>query len=58
MIIVQDARVEGGFMSGEKATLSITGTDGGQKSISRINMHLENGQWKVGASSTHVGNMK
>jgi hypothetical protein len=58
MIIVKDARVEGGFMSGEKATLSITGTDGGQKSISRINMHLENGQWKVGASSTHVGNMK
>lgn len=58
VLIIKDARIEGGFVSGEKATLSVTGTDGGQKARARINMHLENGQWKVGASSTRVGDMK
>lgn len=58
VLITKDARIEGGFVSGDKATLSVTGMDGGEKAKARINMHLENGQWKVGASSTRVGNMK
>lgn len=55
VLIVEDARIAGGFVSGEKATLSITGMDGGQKANARVNLHLENGQWKVGAASTRVG---
>ena len=55
VLIIKDARVEGGFVSVDKATLSVTGTDGGQKANARINMHLENGQWKIGAASTRVG---
>jgi hypothetical protein len=55
VLIVKDAKIEGGFVSGDKATLSITGTDGGQKANARVNLHLENGQWKIGAASTRVG---
>ncbi|MEO8436700.1 MAG: hypothetical protein ABI596_17510 [Pyrinomonadaceae bacterium] len=55
VLIVKDARIAGGFGGGDKATLSITGTDGGQKANARVNLHLENGQWKVGAASTRVG---
>ena len=58
VLSVKDARIEGGFVSNDKATLSITGTDDGKKTITRMNMHLENGQWKVGAGSTRVGDGK
>ncbi|MEK6282805.1 MAG: hypothetical protein AABN95_20810 [Acidobacteriota bacterium] len=58
VLLINDPRIEGGLVSGDKATLSFTGMDGGQKANGRVNMHLENGQWKVGASSTHMGDMK
>lgn len=58
VLTTQNARVEGGFVSGDKATLWVTGTDDGKKVIARFNMHLENGQWKVGVGSTRVGEMK
>jgi hypothetical protein len=54
VLATKNAQVEGGFVSGEKATLWVTGTDDGEKIAARINMHLENGQWKVGTGSKRV----
>ena len=55
VLTTRNARVVGGFVRGDKATLSITGMEDGKKVIARFNMHLENGQWKVGMGSTRVG---
>lgn len=55
VLTIKDARVEGGFASADKATLWVTGTEEGKKVTARFNMHLENGQWKVGTGSTRVG---
>lgn len=54
MLTIPNPRVESGFISGDKATLWVTGTENGKNVRARVNMHLENGQWKVGMGSTHV----
>jgi len=54
ILTIKDARVDGGFWTSDKATLWITGTDEGKKASARVNMHLENNRWKVGAGSTRV----
>jgi hypothetical protein len=51
VMTIANPRVEGGFISGDKATLWITGTDDGKKATARVNMHLEKHQWKVGMVS-------
>jgi len=53
MISIANPSVEGGFATGDKATLWVTGSDNGHQITARVNMHLENGQWKVGRGSTH-----
>ena len=40
----------GGFIAGDKATLSVVGTQEREPVEARVNMHLENGQWKIGAA--------
>ncbi|MCM3873440.1 MAG: hypothetical protein ND895_22385 [Pyrinomonadaceae bacterium] len=54
LLTIKDARVDGGFWTNDKATLWISGTDEGKKASARVNMHLENNLWKVGAGSTRV----
>ena len=54
VLMITDARVDGGFWTSDKATLWIGGTDEGKKVSGRVNMHLENNRWKMGAGSTHV----
>jgi hypothetical protein len=38
----------GGFVNNNKATLRFTGTGREGKATEVVNMHLENGQWKIG----------
>lgn len=51
---VQDLKVTGGFISGNKATLSFIGGDGVMDMAGRVNMRLENGQWKLGATQRRL----
>ena len=51
VLTIKAARVEGGFASSDKATLSVTGMRDSKKVIFRVNMHLENSQWKVGTGA-------
>jgi hypothetical protein len=46
--IIDNPTVEGGFISGNKATLQIKGTQEGVNVTARLNMHLENDRWKTG----------
>ena len=41
-------RIVSGLIKDSKATLRIAGTNGANKYSEVVNMHLENGQWKVG----------
>ena len=45
---LDDLRLVGGFVQGNKATLRFTGTGRDGKATEVVNMHLENGQWKIG----------
>ena len=45
---LDDLRLIGGFIQGNKATLRFTGTGREGKATEAVNMHLENGQWKIG----------
>lgn len=45
---LDDLRLVGGFIQGEKATLRLTGTGRDGKATEAVNLHLENGQWKLG----------
>ncbi len=53
---IADLKVTGGFAGSDRATLAFTGTQRGYEVQGRVNMHLENGQWKQGETSVHVGN--
>ncbi|HYJ48131.1 MAG TPA: hypothetical protein VEV81_16080, partial [Pyrinomonadaceae bacterium] len=46
-----ELKVTNGFVAGDKATLWIAGTQEGQALEGRINMHLEQGQWKIGRAA-------
>ena len=45
---LDDLRFVGGFTQGNKATLRFSGTGREGKASEAVNMHLENGQWKIG----------
>jgi hypothetical protein len=45
---LDDLRLVGGFIQGNKATLRFSGTGREGKATEVVNMHLENGQWKIG----------
>lgn len=45
---LDDLRLVGGFIQGNKATLRFTGTGREGKATEVVNMHLENEQWKLG----------
>lgn len=45
---MKNMRVTGGFTDGNKATLDFVIPDPKSKTEGKVNMHLENGQWKVG----------
>lgn len=45
---LDDLRLVSGFIQGNKATLRFTGTGRDGKAAEAVNMHLENGQWKIG----------
>ena len=45
---LDDLQLAGGFMKDNKATLRFTGTGREGKAAEVVNMHLEDGQWKIG----------
>jgi len=53
---IDDLKITGGFVNSDRATLAFTGTRDGYEVSGRSNMHLENGQWKQGLTTTMMGN--
>jgi hypothetical protein len=54
--VLQDIKIAGGFIDGEKATLSIEGKREGEPNLrGKVNLHLEEGQWKIGAQAFRSG---
>lgn len=53
---IDDLKVTGGFAGSDRATLAFTGTQRGYEVQGRVNMQLDNGQWKQGKTSVQVGN--
>ena len=45
---MKNVRITGGFTDGNKATLAFVIPDPKSKAEGKVNMHLENNQWKVG----------
>ena len=55
--LLEDMKIVGGFVDGDKATLSIEGKQEGEGNLrGKVNLHLEDGQWKIGAQSFRGGN--
>lgn len=54
--VTDDLKITGGFIRDDRATLAFTGTQRGYEVLGRVNMHLENGQWKQGATIRQMGN--
>jgi hypothetical protein len=52
--VIDNPQVEGGFIRDDKATLWIKGTQEGVKVTKRLNMHLENGRWKMGKGEIRI----
>jgi hypothetical protein len=51
---IENPRIVGGLIKGDKATLRVTGTDRGEKALEVVNLHRENGQWKISSRHTRV----
>ena len=47
---MEGLKITGGFVAGDKATLWIAGTQERQAVEGRVNMRLEQGQWKIGTA--------
>ena len=45
---LEDLQLASGFIKENKATLRFTGTGREGKAAEVVNMHLENGEWKIG----------
>jgi hypothetical protein len=45
---LDDLQLAGGFIKDNSATLRFTGNGREGKATEVVNMHLENGQWKIG----------
>ncbi|HEX5736361.1 MAG TPA: hypothetical protein VF131_26255 [Blastocatellia bacterium] len=49
---LEERRIVGGFIAGDKATISIEAKgDGGRDVKGKVNLHLEDGRWKIGAQA-------
>jgi hypothetical protein len=54
--VLEDIKIVGGFVAGDKATLSLEGNREGEGKLrGKVNMHRENGQWKIGAQAFRGG---
>ncbi|HEV2836392.1 MAG TPA: hypothetical protein VGW58_13785 [Pyrinomonadaceae bacterium] len=51
---LENRRLTGGMIKDNKATLRFTGTSQGSKAEEAVNMHLEDGQWKIGRREIRV----
>ena len=51
---LENPRLTGGMIKDNKATLRFAGTSGGSKAEEAVNMHLEDGQWKIGRREIRV----
>ena len=49
--------IVGGFMNETQATLWLEGSQDGERMAGRLNVHRENGAWKLGAESYRMGNL-
>jgi hypothetical protein len=54
--LLEELKIVGGFIAGEKATLSIEGKREGERNLrGKVNLHMEDGQWKIGAQAFRGG---
>lgn len=54
--VLDDIKIVGGFVAGDKATLSLEGKQEDEGNLrGKVNMHRENGQWKIGAQAFRGG---
>ncbi|HEX6284253.1 MAG TPA: hypothetical protein VFZ71_05235, partial [Pyrinomonadaceae bacterium] len=51
---LENSRLTGGLIKDNKATLRFAGTSKGEKAEEAVNMHLEDGQWKIGRREIRV----
>jgi hypothetical protein len=51
---LENPQLTGGLIKDNKATLRLTGTAKGQKAEEAVNLHLEDGQWKIGRREIRV----
>jgi hypothetical protein len=51
---LENLKLTGGLIKDNKATLRFSGTAKGQKAEEVVNMHLEDGQWKIGRREIRV----
>ena len=51
---LENAKLTGGLIKDNKATLRFSGTSKGQQAEEVVNMHLEDGQWKIGRREIRV----
>lgn len=51
---LENSRFTGGLIKDNKATLRFSGTSQGDKAEEAVNMHLEDGQWKIGRREIRV----
>lgn len=49
-------KIVGGFANAQQATLWLEGKQDGEPMIGRVNVHLIDGVWKLGAESYRIGN--
>ena len=51
---LENPKLIGGLIKDNKATLRFSGTSKGEKAEEVVNMHLEDGQWKIGRREIRV----
>ena len=51
---LENSQLKGGLIKDNKATLHFAGTSQGKKADEAVNMHLEDGQWKIGRREIRV----
>jgi hypothetical protein len=53
---LEEIKIVNGLIDGDKATLSVEGKREGERNVrGKVNMHLEEGRWKVGAQAFKSG---
>jgi hypothetical protein len=51
---LENPKLTGGLIKDNKATLRFSGASKGQRAEEVVNMHLEDGQWKIGRREIRV----